>query len=173
MEGFVKLHRKILEWEWYSDINVSRLFFHLLFKASFRDTIWQGNSIKRGQLITSLKSLSIETNLSIKEIRTALKKLKKTKEIYSQGASKFTIITIVNYNTYQDVITEKGEQRASEGQAKGKRGASKGQHLKNVKNVKNVKKKEYIDKENEIKKIEVVINPNDINYQIAKQLGHI
>ena len=33
MSGWIKLHRKITEWEWYSDANTFRVFMHLLLTA--------------------------------------------------------------------------------------------------------------------------------------------
>lgn len=100
--GFIKLHRKITEWEWYSDINATRLFIHLLITANFEDKKWKGISIKRGQIVTSLANLSKETSLSVRSIRTALNKLKSTNELTSKTTSKFTILTLVNYGLYQD-----------------------------------------------------------------------
>lgn len=100
--GFVKLHRKLLEWEWYSDINVSRLFIHLLLKANFEDKKWQGKIIKRGELITSRDTLSREINLSETQIRGALNKLKSTNEITIETTNKNTKITLCNYSVYQD-----------------------------------------------------------------------
>ena len=35
--GFIKLHRKILKWEWYDEPNTMRLFIHLLLTASIED----------------------------------------------------------------------------------------------------------------------------------------
>ncbi len=29
-DGFIKLHRKIIDWEWYDDINTKTLFIHIL-----------------------------------------------------------------------------------------------------------------------------------------------
>jgi hypothetical protein len=100
--GFLKLHRKILDWEWYSDINVSRLFMHLLLKANFEDKKWQGRVIKRGELVTSLGNLSIETGLTIQQVRTAINKLISTNEITSEATSQFTQIRLCNYSVYQD-----------------------------------------------------------------------
>ena len=34
-EGFINLHRKILDWEWYDDINVFRVFTHLLLTVNW------------------------------------------------------------------------------------------------------------------------------------------
>jgi len=81
MQGWIRLHRELLEWEWYSDANVSRLFIHCLLKANHKEGSWKGIKIKRGQFITSLDRLSCEISLSKSQLRTALKKLKSTREI--------------------------------------------------------------------------------------------
>lgn len=101
MIGFIKLHRQILEWEWYRDINTSRLFIHLLLKASYQDKRWQGITIKAGSLVTSLESLSKETGLTIQNLRTCLTRLKKSKEVTIKITNKYRIITIVSFNSYQ------------------------------------------------------------------------
>ncbi len=101
-KGWVCVHRKLLEWEWYGDINVSRLFLHLLLKANFEDKKWQGKVIRRGDLVTSRSKLSTETGLSERQIRTALTKLKSTSEITIQTTNEYTKITLCNYSLYQD-----------------------------------------------------------------------
>jgi len=63
MNGFIKLHRQLKEWEWYTDNNVKSLFLHCLLSANFKEKKWQGKTIKRGQFITSLNHLSIETGM--------------------------------------------------------------------------------------------------------------
>jgi len=139
MEGWIKLHRKFLKWEWYGKSEMVHLFLHLLLNANHEDKKWRGVMVKRGQLITGIKSLSNETHLSFKKIRTCLSLLQKTGEIGRQSGNQYSIITICNYDDYQ-VINEQegkqpGNQRASKGQARGKQGATN----KNVKNYKNVK----------------------------------
>lgn len=98
---WVKLYYKFLKWEWYSDINVSRLFLHLLLTANWEDGKFKGIEIPRGSLITGRKKLSKETGLSEQEIRTALTKLKSTNEITIKTTSKYSIISIQNYDIYQ------------------------------------------------------------------------
>lgn len=120
MSGFIKIARKMLEWEWYTDTNVKILFLHLLLKVNWKDSRFQGREVPRGSLVTSVASLCDETGLTIKQVRTALAKLEKTGEVGKQTASKFTIISIIKYALYQD----EGEQGANEGQTKGKRGAT-------------------------------------------------
>lgn len=99
--GFITLHRKILDWEWYDDLNVTRLFIHCLLRANHKDNNWRGISIKRGSFLTSISTLSKETQLSISQIRTAIKKLKSTSEIASQSQAQYSVITMLQYDHYQ------------------------------------------------------------------------
>ncbi|WP_418604601.1 hypothetical protein [Hwangdonia sp.] len=101
MIGFIFLHRDLLEWEWYQSSEVSRLYIHLLLKANFTDKKWQGNDVKRGQLITSANHLASELKLSVQQIRTALKKLESSGYIIRSATNKFTLVTIVNYDIMQ------------------------------------------------------------------------
>lgn len=140
MEGWVKIYRSILTWEWYSDINVRVLFIHLLLKANHAPKSWRGIEIQAGQLVTSLSRLEQETGLSQKKIRNALKKLEKTGELVTQKGRAYTVITICNYASYQGCTTEedtpKGTRRAHEGHTRGTQRATNNNE-KNVKNEKN------------------------------------
>lgn len=99
--NFIKIDRKILKWEWWSDINTFRLFMYMLISAYWKDGNYKGKIIKRGSFPSSISELSKETNLSVMEIRTSLKHLQLTGEITSKSTNKFTIFTVVNYNLYQ------------------------------------------------------------------------
>jgi hypothetical protein len=106
MSGWIKLHRQILNWEWYSDNNAFRLFMHLLLKANHKDRRFKGIELKAGSVVTSRDILAIETGLSVQQIRTSLDKLKLTNEITSETSSKGTIIQLVNYEKYQIATSE-------------------------------------------------------------------
>jgi hypothetical protein len=99
--GWIKLHRQILEWEWYSDNNCFRLFLHLLLKANHKEKRFKGIELKVGSIVTSRDLLARETGLSSQQIRTALNKLISTNEITSETSSQGTIIQIVSYEKYQ------------------------------------------------------------------------
>jgi len=133
--GWVKLHRQLLDWEWYNDVNTTRVFLHLLIVANHKDNKWRGIDIKRGQRLTSISALASETNLSIKNIRTSIKRLKSTNEVASISTAQHTVFTMVNYDLYQDEASEV----ANKGQTKGKQGATN----KNDKNENNVNKDLY------------------------------
>ena len=121
MEGYIKLYRQIMKWEWYDDANAFRLFIHLLLKANYEEAQWRGITIKRGQLFTSIGHLSHDLKISDKAIRIALDKLIKTKEVASEGASNGTMITICKYDSYQSSFNTEGQ---TEGQTRGERGAT-------------------------------------------------
>ncbi len=101
MVGHIKIDRKILNWEWYSDYKMVHLFLHLLIKANYKENKWQGRTIKRGQLITGINKLSGNTGLSVSQTRTCLNKLQTTGEITIEVTNKYSIITICKYDTYQ------------------------------------------------------------------------
>lgn len=75
--SFYKAYRKMEDWEWYKDIYVFKLFHHLLLRANWKDGRFQGIEVPRGSLITSIENLSMQSGLSIQQVRTALKKLEK------------------------------------------------------------------------------------------------
>ena len=101
MSYFVKLHKKILQWGWYEDINTTRVFIHCLLKANRFPGEWRGVRYAEGEFITSLETLSVETNLTVNQVRTAIKHLVSTGEITSKAQGKCRIITVNNWNEYQ------------------------------------------------------------------------
>lgn len=103
MSGYIKIDRKITEWEWYKNLNTKVVFFHCLLKANWKDGKFEGKIIKRGSFVTSIKKLSLELCLTEDEVRTAVKHLISTGEITKQTTNKYSVITVSNYELYQDV----------------------------------------------------------------------
>ena len=100
--GWVKLHRSILQWEWWDEPNTARLFIYCLLKANPTDKQWHGQTIERGSFLTSLASIVKETKLTTQQVRTSLDRLKSTNEITKQSTNGVTKIIITNYDNYQD-----------------------------------------------------------------------
>lgn len=144
MQGFIKLHRQITEWEWYSNINVCRLFIHCLLKANHKDNKWQGIVIERGSFITSIENLAFETGLSGQQVRTALNKLKTTGEITSKTTNRYSIISIKNWNSYQLDNTQDNKQITNKQQTNNKQ-ITTNNNDNNVKNDNKPSKKEIED----------------------------
>lgn len=103
---YVKISRKILEWEWYTDANTKVLFLHILLKANWKDGRFQGVEVPRGSFVTSLQNLAAETGLTVRNVRTALKHLENTGEVTSNRHAKFSVITVKNYDRYQSSDTQ-------------------------------------------------------------------
>jgi len=101
MDGWIKIHRKILDWRWYSDLNTRVVFFHLLLTANHKDKEWQGLTVKRGQVVVGRIKLAKDIGISERAVRTAINKLKTTSELTSKSTNKYTVLTIINYDKYQ------------------------------------------------------------------------
>lgn len=98
---YIKLSRKILEWEWWDDINTCRLFIYCLLKANWKDGRFKGMVIPKGSFVSSIPKMSDETSLTIREIRTAISHLKSTGEVTCKSYAKYTVFTVQNYCEYQ------------------------------------------------------------------------
>ena len=133
---FIKLDRNILTWRWFKDHNTFKLFVFLLLTANTTDKEFEDVIIKRGQLATSYPSLAGQTNLTIKQVRVALGHLKRTGEVAVSTTPKFSVVTVKNYDKYQN----RAGYGAGKGQGNGRAGAGEGQQYKNIKNIKNNKK---------------------------------
>ena len=141
--GWIKIHRQLLDWEWYDEPNTLRLFLHLLLKANHKPKKYRGLEIQAGQVVTGYDNLAIELNLSVQNIRTSISKLKSTNELTSFSNSKGTVIQIVKYKDFQVLTSELTVNQ----QTTNKR-VTTNKNEKNEKNKKNKQKKEndFLDK---------------------------
>lgn len=137
---WIKIYDTLLDWEWYADGNMVRLWLHLLLKANYKDKKWMGKVIKRGQLVTGRVALSEELGISEKSIRTCLSRLVDTGEISIKTTNKYSVITICKYEEYQ--LCENDERPANGQQAAT---TIEYKECKNKKN--NLKEKEKKEKE--------------------------
>ena len=133
MTGWIKIHRKFLDWEWFNKSEAVHLFMYLVLKANHKDGQWQGIDIKKGQFVTSFGKISSDTGISLQTIRTLLKKFEKTNEINIQTTNKFTIVTLCKYECYQQENEPTNTQLTNEQQTTNKQ-------LTTNKNNKNEKK---------------------------------
>ncbi len=110
LNGWIKLHRQFLDWGWYGDPITKAVFIHLLIKANRKNTVWRGVKIERGQLVTSRSKLVEELTISEQSIRTSLNRLKSTNEITIKTTNRYSLITLVNYDTYQGEYSQPNQQ---------------------------------------------------------------
>lgn len=136
-EGFIKLYRSLLKWEWIDEPNVLVLFVHCLLRANYQDTKYHGIDVERGTFITSYSKLSDATGLTVKQVRSALDRLIQTGEVRAElgQGKKYTIIRVCNYDKFQE-----GKVRAELGQSEGTTRATD----KNINNINNTPYSNYI-----------------------------
>lgn len=115
--GWIKLYRKFLEWEWFTDSKMVQLFVYLLLSASIEQRKWKGIVLERGQLVTTYPELSKKTKQSTQNLRTALQRLEESQIISRQVTNKYTLITICNFDSYQ--AKEEADQQAGNRQVTG------------------------------------------------------
>lgn len=108
--SFIKLDRKITEWEWFTDANTLKLWIYLLVNANYKDGSYKGIEIKRGQLVTGRKKLAERLGMSERQIRSQLEHLQTTNEVTIKATNKYSIITIVKYDFYQSGGDENDQQ---------------------------------------------------------------
>lgn len=101
MAGYIKIHRKLKEWEWYGDTNTMRVFLHLLLSANWKETRFKNEKIGRGECVTSLANLSNDLGLTQSQIRTALNHMEMTNTITNRRFSNYRIIKVENFDLYQ------------------------------------------------------------------------
>lgn len=137
-QGFIKLHRSILKWEWYSDEHTKSVFLHLLINAQWEDSRYKGHEVPKGSLVIGRKKLARELNLTERQVRTSLEHLKSTNEITIKTTNQFSIISIVNWEKYQ-CVEEKTTNKTTNNKSNERPTTD---HIKEYKEIKN---KEYFN----------------------------
>ena len=66
MEGYIIIHKKLLEWQYYKNADMVRLFLHLLLIAD-----------NEGNVSVTLKELTEQLDISMQTVRTCIKNLAK------------------------------------------------------------------------------------------------
>lgn len=102
MAGWIKIYNKFLQWEWFDIAEMVQLFLYLLLNANYKDVVWRGIVVKRGQLITSRDKIGKDLRLAERKVRTCISRLKSTGEISIKTTNKYSIVTICKYDDYQN-----------------------------------------------------------------------
>ena len=114
LNGWIKLHRSILNWEWFKDATTFQFFLYCLLKANIADGTWRNIPFKRGQFITSLESICKDTGLTVRQARTRIDRLISTGELTSHTTNKYRILTICKFEDYQTFLEVDDKQNASQ-----------------------------------------------------------
>ena len=99
--SWLKVYRKIIDWEWFSDSKTFHTFIYLLIRANIKQSRWNGHIIRRGQLVTSYQKIAAATGMSVSSAKRAIVNLVSTGEIIAEPTNRYNLITIVKYELYQ------------------------------------------------------------------------
>lgn len=109
MDGWIKLHRRLIETGWLQNHKVLVFWIYSLLKASHQPIKmivgFQEVQLEPGQFIFGRRKAAEETKLSEQEIRTCIGFLKKAQNLTIKSTNKFSIISIVNWHAYQNLGT--------------------------------------------------------------------
>ncbi|WP_239775206.1 DnaD domain protein [Mammaliicoccus sp. N-M50] len=121
MAGWISLHRSIENhWLYEEERKFSKFeaWIDLLLMVNHKDnkTVMDGKliTVKRGQRITSLRKLGDRWKWSLTKVDSFLRLLEEDKMIVVKKDTKKTLVTIVNYDVYQNVNLEKRHRKDSE-----------------------------------------------------------
>lgn len=147
--GYVKLHRKMFEWEWWDDINTFRLFVTILLLANWKPKRWRGRVIPRGSCWTSIPELAKKSGLTYQQTRTAFDKLILTGEITANITDRGRLVTVANYDVYQsdaenvtDKLTDKNADYQQTINQQSNRLSTTTKEHKELKNIKELKEQQ-------------------------------
>ena len=119
-QGWIKLHRKMVDKGFYKKSQYFHLWVHLLMLANHtqKEFMWNGNIIliKEGQMITGRKQLSDDTGIPESTIEDILKFLESQHQIQQQKTTKYRLITIVNWIKHQNPDSKSNNRATTEQQ---------------------------------------------------------
>ena len=143
--GWVKIHRSLLDWEWWDSPDTVMLWLTILLSVNHEPKKWHGMVIQPGEMVTSLEALAKKSRLSVRRVRTSLNRLKSTQEVTYKTTSRFTLIKVVKWGDFQlrDEPTDTKSDTKSDKQSTNNRQTIDKQSTtnkkdKNDKNVKNI-----------------------------------
>lgn len=101
MQGYIKLHRKILDNGEFADAELLKVFVWCILKANTTPNVVYGRKVDVGQFITGRITASEELYLKPSTIYKRLQRLKTQGYIDISSNTKNSLITVINYKSYQ------------------------------------------------------------------------
>lgn len=127
MEGYIKLHRQIMDSWVFTDPISLKIWVWLLSKSSIQNQVvslkigkgFTNISIERGQLIFGRNAASEVLDIPAKTIERHLLKFQNDGMIIKKSTNQYSVITICKYDTYQGEKNNVTSQRPTNGQPMG------------------------------------------------------
>lgn len=122
-DGWIKLHRRFLDSSVWENHNLTRFWLWCLLRASHLSVKARVRYIEvglqPGQFVFGRKQAAIDTGLSEREVRTCVEALQRENAIIvaNHSTKQFSVITIVNWDSYQDTKKQNDQPFAMDRQA--------------------------------------------------------
>ena len=100
--GFITLHRRLLNWEWISDPNTLSVWIFCLLKANWQESKWKNILIPRGSFICGRRVIAQTLGLTEDEVRTACHHLKTTNNLTVKTTNKYSMYHVEKYDEWQN-----------------------------------------------------------------------
>lgn len=119
--------------EWYRETSVKSCREHamiqwLVMNANITESEWNGITVKRGQVVTSLSKLSEGVQQSQQQTRNTLDNIVNNKEVTKTATKTYTIITICNFDNYVGLNFYDNKEENKEATQRATQRATKKQH---------------------------------------------
>ncbi len=112
--GYVRLWRALQDNPVWTQLSpaVLKVMIGFLLKANWKPANWYDGSaeieVPRGSFVTSYPKMARFCNLTVKQTRLAFDHLQRVRFAAYQRAPKWTMVTVLNYRTYQDSVPDEG-----------------------------------------------------------------
>ena len=141
MEGWIKLHRKILDNPIiFKDKDYLAIWIYLLLNATHKEipALFKGKKIilQKGQLITGRKSMASQLKISESKIYRIINDFKSEQQIEQQTSNQNSLISILNWDKYQQ-SEQQNEQQMNNERTTDEQPVNTNKNVKNVKNKRN------------------------------------
>ena len=168
--GYIKLYRKITNSFVWSNSDMFKLWCLCLMKASHdgRKILFNGQEIElnSGEFVTGRDAITKELNEGVNVAHQVnsgtawrwLKKFEKEQMLNIKSTTKYSVISIINWNDYQSNEQQVNNERTTDEQR-----VNTNKNYKNYKNDKN-------NKTSSSKRQERIYDPDSIYYQLADKL---
>ena len=139
-QGWIKIHRTIIDKGWFQDSNAVHLWFYLLLKASHSKSeyLWNGQiiNLQPGQFVTGRKKIANETGIQESKIERLLKLFESEQQIEQRKTNTSRLISIINYKKFQS-NEQPFEQRVNNKRTTNEQRVNTNKELKELKELKN------------------------------------
>lgn len=136
LNGWASVHRDLLDHWIASDPEFMAAWVRMILLANHAEnkTMFNGSliTIERGQFIFGLNEFSQQSKMSLTKLRRFMKLLESNSLISRQKTNKYSIISIVSYDSRQGSDRQNDKQTTIKPQANDNQTTSQQQHLNNV-----------------------------------------